>query len=82
MVAAVLLVPLAITSTDAMLRRLGGRRWRRLHQLAYGIAVLGVVHYWMMVKKDLSQPMLYAALLAVLLGYRALSAWRSRTIAR
>lgn len=65
-----LLLPLAITSTDAMIRRLGGRRWRLLHTLVYPIGGLAVVHYWMMVKADIRQPMLYAALLAVLLGYR------------
>jgi methionine sulfoxide reductase heme-binding subunit len=78
MAALVLLIPLAATSTDAMLRRLGGRRWKLLHRLAYAIGVLGVVHYWLMVKKDVSQPMLYAAILAVLLAYRAMVAWRLR----
>ncbi|MBC7952005.1 MAG: sulfoxide reductase heme-binding subunit YedZ [Rhodospirillaceae bacterium] len=75
MAAFVLLVPLAVTSTDAMIRRLGGRRWRMLHKLAYAVGILGVVHYWMMVKADIRQPMLYAAVLAVLLGYRVAAAW-------
>lgn len=66
----ILLVPLAVTSTDAMIRRLGGRRWRLLHKAVYVAGTLGVVHYWMMVKADIRQPMLYAAVLAVLLGYR------------
>jgi sulfoxide reductase heme-binding subunit YedZ len=66
----VLLVPLAVTSTNAMIKRLGGRRWRMLHMLVYPVGCLGVVHYWMMVKADIRQPMLYAAILAVLLGYR------------
>jgi sulfoxide reductase heme-binding subunit YedZ len=70
MAALVLLVPLAVTSTDAMVRRLGGRRWRTLHRSVYAVGVLGVVHYWMMVKADIREPMLYAAILAVLLGYR------------
>lgn len=74
MVGFVLLVPLAVTSTDAMLRRLGGRRWRLLHRLVYGVGVLGVFHYFMMVKKDVTQPTLYAAVLAVLLGYRMVAA--------
>lgn len=70
MAAFVLLLPLAVTSTDAMIRRLGGRRWRMLHKLVYVTGILGVTHYWMMVKADIRQPMLYAAVLAVLLGYR------------
>jgi len=65
-----LLVPLALTSTDNMMRRLGGRRWRRLHRLVYPAAVGGVVHFLWLVKSDLGEPLLYAACLAVLLGYR------------
>lgn len=74
MLAVLLLIPLAITSTDAMVRRLGGRRWRALHRLVYVIAPLGVVHHWMMVKKDITEPALHAAILALLLGWR-LAAW-------
>lgn len=74
MAAFVLLLPLAATSTDAMVRRLGGRRWRLLHKSVFLIAVLAVVHFWMMVKADIREPMLYAAILAVLLGYRAITA--------
>lgn len=70
MVAVVLLLPLAVTSTDGMVRRLGGRRWRALHRLVYVIAPLGVAHHWMMVKKDLTWPMVHAAVLALLLGWR------------
>lgn len=66
----VLLVPLAVTSTDGMVRRLGGRGWRRLHGLVFPAAVLAVAHYWMMVKADIRQPLLYAVVLAVLLGSR------------
>ena len=68
-----LLIPLAATSTQAMMRRLGGRNWQRLHRLVYLIAVGGVVHYWWLVKKDVTQPAIYAAVLALLLGYRL---WR------
>jgi sulfoxide reductase heme-binding subunit YedZ len=71
-----LLIPLALTSTNAMVRRLGGKRWQRLHRLVYLIAIGGVVHYWWLVKKDITQPAIYAAILAVLLGYRALAALR------
>ena len=65
-----LLVPLAVTSTDAMVRRLGYVRWKRLHRLAYLAAALGVVHFVWRVKKDLSQPLAYGAALAALLGTR------------
>ena len=65
-----LLIPLAVTSTNNMVRRLGGKRWQKLHRLVYLIAVGGVVHYWWLVKKDITQPVIYAAVLAVLLSYR------------
>ncbi|RCX33199.1 sulfoxide reductase heme-binding subunit YedZ [Thioalbus denitrificans] len=65
-----LLVPLAATSTDAMLRRLGGRRWQRLHRLAYLAAGAGVLHFLWLVKADLREPLLYAAILLLLLGFR------------
>lgn len=64
-----LLVPLALTSTDGMMRRLG-KRWQALHRLIYPVAVLGVWHFWWQVKQDIREPLLYAAILAVLLGYR------------
>jgi sulfoxide reductase heme-binding subunit YedZ len=69
MLGLLLLVPLAVTSTNAMMRRLG-RRWQSLHRLVYLIAVLGVWHYWWQVKQDIREPLIYAAILAVLLGYR------------
>ncbi|MCR6631551.1 MAG: sulfoxide reductase heme-binding subunit YedZ [Magnetospirillum sp.] len=78
MAAFVLLLPLAATSTDGMIRRLGGRRWRRLHLLVFPIAVLAVAHYWMMVKADIRQPMLYAVILAALLGFRVAAALAGR----
>ncbi len=65
-----LLIPLAATSTNGMIKRLG-RNWQRLHRLVYLIGVLGVVHYWWLVKADISEPLLYAGLLTMLLGYRA-----------
>lgn len=71
-----LLLPLAITSTNAMVRRLGGRRWLQLHRLVYAVAPLAVLHYWWMVKRDLTQPIIYAVLLALLLGTRLI--WSSR----
>ena len=63
----VLLIPLAATSTAAAVRRLGFVRWKRLHRLVYLIGVLGVVHFWIRVKKDVREPAIYAAVLAVLL---------------
>jgi len=70
MAALALLLPLALTSTKGMIRRLGGRRWNLLHRLVYVVPVLGVVHFWMSVKADISRPLLYATVFAVLLGYR------------
>jgi sulfoxide reductase heme-binding subunit YedZ len=66
----VLMIPLAVTSTNAMLRRLGGRRWQLLHRLVYVIAPLGVLHFWWMVKRDVTEPAIYAVILTLLLGYR------------
>ena len=74
-----LMVPLAATSTAGMIRRLGGRTWRRLHRLVYVSAALGVVHYWWLVKADIRRPRAYAVTLAVLLGARLLVYLRSRT---
>lgn len=66
----VMLVPLAVTSTPGMVRRLGGERWRRLHRLAYVAAAAGVVHYLWLVKIDIRPPLAYAAVLTLLLGVR------------
>lgn len=67
----VLLIPLAATSCAFAIRRLGGRRWQSLHRSVYGIAILGVVHFWWLVKADLLEPLIYAVILAALLGVRA-----------
>jgi len=67
-----LLIPLAITSTDGMVRRLGFVRWKRLHRLIYLAAALGVVHFVWRVKSDLRQPLIFGAALAILLGIRTL----------
>ncbi|HZA97875.1 MAG TPA: protein-methionine-sulfoxide reductase heme-binding subunit MsrQ [Gemmatimonadales bacterium] len=61
------LVPLAITSTNGWIRRLGGKRWARLHRLVYAAAIAGVLHYWWLVKKDLTYPILYGIVLLLLL---------------
>jgi methionine sulfoxide reductase heme-binding subunit len=65
-----LMVPLAITSTDKMVKRLGGKRWNRIHKLTYLAGVGGVLHYWMLVKSDTRIPLTFAFVLLVLLGYR------------
>jgi methionine sulfoxide reductase heme-binding subunit len=75
-----LLLPLAITSTTGWIRRLG-RNWVRLHKLVYAIGVLAVLHFWWLVKSDIREPALYAAILAVLLGWRVVKAWRTRRAA-
>ncbi|WP_150627029.1 protein-methionine-sulfoxide reductase heme-binding subunit MsrQ [Pandoraea captiosa] len=76
----VLMVPLALTSPHAMVRRLGGRRWQRLHRAIYAIAVLAILHYWWMKagKNDLAQPAIYAIVVAGLLGARLFWALRRR----
>src|SRR5215469_2125895 len=67
------MVPLAVTSTNAMIRRLGAKRWHALHRLVYVVAIAGVIHYYMQVKADVRKPLAFAGVLAVLLGYRAFS---------
>lgn len=64
------MVPLAATSTAGMIRRLGGRRWQALHRLVYAAAIFGVVHYWWLVKADLSSPQRYAVIVGLLLAVR------------
>ena len=76
-VALLLLTALAATSTNAMRRRLG-RRWQTLHNATYVIALLGVWHYWWQVKQDITEPLTYALVLAVLLGARAWWQWQRR----
>ena len=67
--AVLLLAALAITSFTAIRRRMGSR-WQRLHKMAYAVGLLGVWHYWWQVKKDITEPLIYAVILAVLLGVR------------
>lgn len=66
----VLLIPLAITSNDRVIKWLGGKRWRLLHRLAYIITVGGVIHFWWLVKKDITRPLTFACVLFVLLVIR------------
>lgn len=70
MLAFFLLIPLAVTSTNGMIKRLGGKNWAKLHKLTYLIAILGVIHFWLIVKSDLRYPIFFAFILAILLGYR------------
>jgi sulfoxide reductase heme-binding subunit YedZ len=67
------LVPLALTSTAGWIRRLGGKRWQRLHSLVYITAMAAVAHYYWLVKSDIRQPMLYGTLVALLLAWRVVS---------
>ena len=75
-----LLIPLAVTSTNGMVRRLGAKRWQGLHRLVYVIGIGGVIHFLWLVKSDISQPVIYGAVLALLLGYRVI--WALRASAR
>ena len=72
MTAFVLMLPLAITSTNRMIKRLGGKRWALLHRLVYLAAVAGVIHFWMLVKSDTSVPLTFGFIVLFLLGYRVL----------
>jgi sulfoxide reductase heme-binding subunit YedZ len=73
MVAFLLMVPHAITSTNKMVKRLGGKRWAKLHRLVYVSALAGVVHFWMLVKSDTSLPLTFAFIVLFLLAYRLLA---------
>ena len=68
-----MLVPLALTSTQKSIKRLGGKRWNRIHRLVYVAAIGGVVHYYMLVKADTREPILFGVVVGLLLGYRVLS---------
>ena len=81
MLALLLMIPLAVTSTKKMIRRLG-RTWPRLHKLVYPIAILAVVHNIMMVKADLREPLIHLAVLLLLLGYRIYVKYRPRLVKR
>jgi sulfoxide reductase heme-binding subunit YedZ len=74
MTAFFLMIPLAATSTNAMIKRLGGKRWQKLHKLTYLCAIGGVIHYYLIVKSDVSMPLAFAAVLVCLLAYRVYAA--------
>jgi sulfoxide reductase heme-binding subunit YedZ len=77
-----LMVPLAVTSTNAMIKRLGGKRWARLHKAVYLSAIGGCLHYYLLVKADTRKPIIFAAALALLLGYRLYAAYSSKLTAK
>jgi Predicted membrane protein len=70
MAAFFLMIPLAITSTNRMVKRIGGKRWQQLHKLTYVAGIAGVLHYWMLVKADTRIPIAFAIVLLILLAYR------------
>ena len=76
--AIVLLIPLAATSKNSIIKKLGAKLWQRIHYLIYLIAILAVIHYWWLVKKDLTQPIIYAGVFAVLLGIRVWWKFRAK----
>jgi sulfoxide reductase heme-binding subunit YedZ len=76
----VLLIPLAITSNNRLIKLVGGKRWLTLHRLIYPIAIGGVVHFWWLVKKDITEPLTFAILLAVLLAIRLIYSCLLQTV--
>ncbi len=70
MVGFFLLIPLAVTSTNGWIKRMGGKRWAKLHKATYVAAIAGVLHYYLLVKADTTKPLLFGAVLVALLGYR------------
>jgi len=78
----VCMLPLAITSTAGWIRRLGGKRWQMLHRLIYASAIAGVIHYYWLVKSDVRLPLLYGAMVAVLLIFRVAANFLRRPTAK
>lgn len=78
MLAFLLMVPLVLTSTKASIRRLGNRRWNAVHRLVFATVILGNVHYWMSVKRDIREPLLFSGIFAALILYRIIEWHRSR----
>jgi len=78
----VLMIPLAITSTKKWISRLGGKRWQSLHKAIYITGILGVIHYIWRVKSDIQNPLIYAILLTLLLGYRLWHKFRTVSVVR
>lgn len=80
-IALVLMVPLAVTSTNGMIRRMGAKRWKLLHKLTYVVVILGVAHFYLLVKSDVRQPIAFALVLTPLLGFRLADHYRDLRIA-
>lgn len=80
-VSLLLMAPLAVTSTNRMIKRIGARRWKQLHRLAYPAAIAGVCHYFMLVKADVRQPVAFAVVLVALLAFRIVAATLNRRVA-
>ena len=78
MTGVVLLIPLAVTSTKGWIKRIGGEAWQKLHKLVYPAAILGVFHFYMMLKADFREPLVYAVILTVLFGIRIYDSNRHR----
>jgi methionine sulfoxide reductase heme-binding subunit len=74
MISFVLMIPLAVTSTNKMIKKLGGKRWALLHRLTYVVVVGGVIHFWMIVKSDIRYPLAFAVVVVLLLVYRVVKA--------
>ncbi len=75
----VMMIPLAVTSTRRMVRLMGAKRWTRLHKLIYPLSILAIVHFYLQVKADITEPVIYGVILAVLLGYRVWQKSQQRT---
>lgn len=73
-----LMIPLAVTSNNAMIKSLGGKAWQKLHRLIYPLTIFAVLHYWWLIKLDTTQPAIYAVLLTALLGIRIFWWWSAR----
>lgn len=82
MLAFFLMIPLALTSTNASIKRLGGKRWQLLHRLIYVTAIAGVIHFWMIVKSDIRYPILFGLVLAGLLGYRLYVKYKPKPVSQ
>ena len=75
-----LMAPLAVTSTNGMIKRLGGKRWQKLHKISYIVAILGVIHFYLIQKSDFTYPILFGLMLIVLLGFRVYSWMKLKTV--
>jgi methionine sulfoxide reductase heme-binding subunit len=82
MLAFILMIPLAITSTNSMVKKIGGKRWAKLHKLTYIVPILGVLHYYMLVKSDIFYPVLFGGILMILLLYRLYDGFNKRVISQ